>query len=291
MNINTIILILCHQNTNTTDNSNWYVLALAVVTAMAGVIIYYVQEKSRTSSFFKNCARSLYSGNSVEQATAAILLRDFINKHRYAKNTKNIMVALLRTPIPISLQKTIADIFSYAKNLNGQDLQYINMLDALIKPQSRIDYELKGGRRYKRKRLSMKQADFYHAIMQECNINNVNATKAVFFCANLSGTSFKNCVLRGANFKCAYLKGAKFDMDCILNGANFDSAVGLENAWVTVSPNTSFPLINFLDNKGVFRQYGKEIRYKPQNDNYKNLLASLGRWIRNRGHTIMAFFQ
>lgn len=276
MDAGSIKLVLDIPNTVSVDRSNWYVLALALITAIVGVIVYFVQEKSRKATFFRSCAKSLYSGNDVEQSTAAILLRDFIKKRRYAKNTKNIMVALLRTPIPISLQKTVADVFSYAKNLKGQDLQYINMLDALIKPQSRIDFELTGSKRYKRKRLSMRQADLYHAIIQECNINNIDATKAVFFCANVKGTAFKNCVLREANFKCAYVGGATFDMDCKLKGACFKDAVGLENALVQISEDTSYPLIYFLDAKGVFTEYKEEERYLPTNKDYKIFVSKLG---------------
>lgn len=276
-NMDTINVVLNGFNTSgSVDKSNWFVLVLAIVTAMTGVIIYLVRDKSRRDSFFRNCARSLYSEDTVEQATAAILLRDFIKKRKYAKNTKNIMVALLNNSIPISVQKTVADVFSYAKSLKGQDMQYINMLDALIKPQSRIDYELKGGKRNKRKRLSMRQADFYHAIIQECSINNIDATKTIFFCSNISGTSFHNCLFFEADFRCAYVKGAKFDVDCILTGANFGYAVGLETAMVQVSQNISYPLINFLDAKGIFGQYHEDVRYNPVNKNYKIFISKLG---------------
>ncbi len=186
------------------------------------------------------------------------------------------MVALLRTSIPVSLQKIIADIFSFSKSLKGQDMQYINMLDALIKPKSRIDYELKGRKRYQKKRLSMRQADLYHAIIQECNINNIDASKAVFYSANISGTSFRNCLFNGTDFRCAYVKGARFDRDCVLKGAKFENAVGLEKALVEVSENTSYPLINYLDATGIFREYQKEIRYKLVNKNYKIFISKLG---------------
>lgn len=264
------------NNPGSVDKSNWYVLVLTFVTALTGVIIYFVRENSRRDSFFKSCARSLYSEDTVQQAIAAILLRDFIKKRKYAKNTKNIMVALLNNSIPISVQKIVADVFSYANTLKGQDMQYINMLDALIKPQSRIDYELYGGKQYKRKRLSMRQADFYHAIIQECNINNIDATKTIFFCSNISGTSFHNCLFREADFRCAYVKGAKFDVDCVLVGAKFGYAVGLETAMVQVSQNTSYPLINFLDANGIFEQYHKDVRYNPVNKNYKIFISKLG---------------
>ena len=81
------------------------------------------------------------------------------------------MVELLRKPIPVGLQKTIADGFSYSGNLKGQEIQYVNMVNALIKPESRIKYELAENRFlkyiYKRRRLSMRNADFFHAVLQE----------------------------------------------------------------------------------------------------------------------------
>jgi len=279
-NTDSIVVVLSEASrTGAAVGVDWHngiMFIIALIPLLVAVVVYFIKHLTMTDSFYRKCANSLYSDSTIEQATAAILLRDFIKKRKYARNTKNIMVALLRTSIPVSLQKTIADIFSYANSLKGQDFQYINMLDALIKPQSRIDYELKGGKRYKRKRLSMRQADCYHAIIQECSINNIDASKAVFYCANISGTSFRNCLFRDANFKCAYVKGARFDEDCVLDGAVFEHAVGLDSAWVSVSQKTTLPLINFLDNKGVFRQYQREVRYTPVNQKFKIFVSKLG---------------
>ena len=252
-------------------------ISIAAITPIVAAIVYSVQNTARKDSFFKDCAKSLYSSNYVEQTTSAILLRDFIKKRKYASKTKNIMVALLRTSVPLSLQKTIADVFSYAQSLEGQDMQYINMLDAVIKPQSRIKFELTGDKKYNDERLSMRQADFYHAILQECNFNNVNATKAVFFCANLGGANFHNCIFKEANFKCAYMNGAKFDKDCELIKACFENAVGLSEAMVVnKGDGMEHPLIFFLDENGVFTHYQEDIRYKPKNKSHKIFVSKLG---------------
>ena len=180
-----IMIALVRANADSIPTStewhNWMMFIIAVIPLLVAVVVYLIRHVTMTDSFYRKCANSLNSGRTLDQITSAILLRDFIKKRNYASKTKSIMVGLLRTPIPIALQKTIADIFSYASSLKGQDLQYINMLDALIKPESRIDYEIKGDKRSKSKRISMKQADCYHAIIQECNINNVDASNAIFY--------------------------------------------------------------------------------------------------------------
>ena len=52
---------------------------ISILTAIViPTIIYIVQQHSRKSQLFNNCAKSLYSDNQIEQATAAILLRGFL---------------------------------------------------------------------------------------------------------------------------------------------------------------------------------------------------------------------
>ena len=232
-------------------------LILGITTAVVGGVAYFIQNLSRRDTFFRDCSKSLYSTNPTEQITAAIMLRNYVKRIGYAKRTKNLMVALLRTSIPVTLQKVIADVFSYARHLNGQDMQHINMIGALIKPKSRIKYELTKKKIYKYFRLSMKQADFYQAIIKDCSINNVNATKAVFYCSNLSGTSFRNCILNDANFMGANVKNVRFDDDCSLEGAIFDGAIGLEEAKVGSGQN-AHSLIQRLDKNGVYHKKNTE---------------------------------
>ena len=231
-------------------------IVLALVPFIVGIAVYYVQKSSHKDMFFKKCAESLYSTNATEQITAAILLREYANDASYESRVKNMMVALLRTSIPSSLQKVIADLFSYSDSLKGQDMQHINMLGALIKPKERVEYELTGNENIKHKRLSMQQADCYQAVIKECSINQVDATKAIFAFGNLSSTTFKNCILVNANFRGANVKYTIFDEDCDLEGADFFDAVGLEEAKVKIknnAPATTIPLIDLLDRNGIFR--------------------------------------
>lgn len=256
-------------------------ITIGIVSALVAFIAFLIQNWIRKDMFFKECAKSLYSANSTEQITAAILLRNYVNQRGYSSRTKNMMVALLRTSIPATLQKVVADVFSYSNSLEGQDMQYINMLGALIKPNACIKFELTRRSIYKHKRLSMRQADCFHAIIKECSINHVDATKAVFAYSNLSGTRFKNCILSEANFMGANVEYVVFDEDCRLKGANFAEAVGVEQAFVKICRNARIeriPLTLFLDKEGVF-SYDfprSENEYCPIDSGIKVFVSKLG---------------
>lgn len=260
---------------------------VAFLALVVPFVVYMVQQQSRNAQFFHDCTKSLFSDNPIEQSTAAILLRGFLRrpwwkflyKPDYTKDAKNLMVVLLRNSISVNLQKTIADGFSYADNLNGQDMQYINMVNALIKPKSRIKYELTGNRFFKFKRISMRKADFFHAVLQECSINNVNAKGAVFFCAILSGSSFKNCILKKANFENSNVHRVRFDADCSLEGACFKGAVGIDTATIKVARDMkSHPLIEYLDENGVFCSKGVPVgnRYVIKDEKLRVFVSKLG---------------
>lgn len=262
---------------------------VAFLALVVPFIVYMVQQQSRNAQLFHDCSKSLFSENPIEQATAAILLRSFLKrpwwkffyKPDYTKETKNLMVALLHDSISVHLQKTIADGFSFANNLKGQDMQYVNMLGALIKPKYRIKYELSESfitrGYYKRRRISMRKADFFHAVLQECSINNVNAKGAVFFCSILCGTSFRNCILTKANFINANVRKVRFDQDCSLEGACFKGAVGIETATIKVA-GTLRPLIEFLDIDGVFHSKGilEPQRYVTKTEKINIFVSKLG---------------
>ena len=260
---------------------------LSVLALVISFIVYLIQQQSRHAEMFKNCAKSLFSENPIEQSTAAILLRGFLKwnwlksfyKPNYSRDAKNLMVLLLRDSIPIKLQKTIADGFSYAGNMNGQDFQYVNMVDALIKPKSRIDYELTGREDYKAKRISMRKADFYHAVLQECSINSIDATGAIFLCAILCGSSFKNCILKKANFENSNIRKVKFDQDCQLDGASFKGAVGIDTVSIKIKgDNNEHSLVEFLDENGLFHSEGvpDTQRYSPKNSKLTVFISKLG---------------
>lgn len=276
------------------DWNNFVSIATLVVGSLAIIVplaVYMVQQQSRNAQFFHECANSLSSKDPIKQSTAAILLRGFLKrplwkflyKPDYTTEAKNLMVELLRKPISVGLQKTIADGFSYAGNLNGQEIQYVNMVNALIKPESRIKYELTDSILwkliYKRRRLSMRKADFFHAVIQECSINNVDAKGAIFFCAILNRTSFKNCILEKANFVNSNVTKVRFDEDCKLEGACFDEAVGLDTATIRVEGDkATHPLIDFLDEDGIFHstRVPEEKKYKPKKKTINLFVSKLG---------------
>ena len=266
-------------------------LSVSVLTILISLVVYIIQQQIQNANLFNRCAISLHSTNSMEQNTAAILLRSFLKHKRwnilgrnYKKETKNLMVVLLRNSIPTTLQKTLADGFSFADDLSGQDMQKINMLGALIKPQSRIDYEITKKKMFKNKRLSLKKADFYYAVLQECSINNVDATGAIFYCAIMSSTNFKNCILKDANFICSNIRFVVFDEDCDLEGAMFDGAIGIDQAIVKMKEIVNgrlkiegYALSVFLDENGVFhrdRTLGN--KYNPHNNDIKVFVSKLG---------------
>lgn len=260
---------------------------ISILTAIViPTIIYIVQQHSRKSQLFNNCAKSLYSDNQIEQATAAILLRGFLKKKQfffhpdYSKETKNLMVALLRNTLPVTLQKIIADSFSFVDDLRGQDMQYVNMLGALIKPESRVQYELYRDEKNKDAKLSMQNADFFHSVLQECSINSVNASNAIFMYSILCGTSFRNCILDGARFDGANLNGVKFDEDCSLIGAHFKGAIGLDNAFVRIKGTSTqeLPLLDFLDARGQYQTQASDSinRYKTEEQSLTIFVSKLG---------------
>lgn len=266
-------------------------LGVSVLTIIISLVVYVIQQQIQNANLFNRCANSLHSCNPMEQNTAAILLRSFLRHKRrhvlgrnFKNEAKNLMVVLLRDPIPTTLQKTLADGFSYAEDLRGQDMQYVNMLGALIKPQSWIDYEITKNEKYKNNRLSLKKADFYYAILQECSINSVDATGAIFYCTIMPSTRFRNCILRDANFVCSNIKHVVFDEDCDLEGAMFAGAIGLDSAKVKVKETVNgvietnkYSISDFLDSEGIFhhdRSLGN--KYQPTKDDINIFISKLG---------------
>lgn len=244
-------------------------VVITIITAIVGIVAFLIQNKIRRDGIFKDCAKSLYADNLTQQITSAIMLRDYIRKCCYSTQTKNLMVALLRTSIPVTLQKVVADVFSYAWSLNKQDMQCINMVGALIKPTSKV------------RRLSMREADFFYAIMRDCSINNIDATEAIFQNANLSGTSFHNCVLRSADFQGANVKKVRFDQDCDLEQANFKGAVGLSETQIKLKNKITkeieiYALIDCLDENGIFHCERPATQYKAENEALPIFISKLG---------------
>ena len=275
-------------------DKDFWVVATFSVGALALVVpfvVYMVQQQLRYAQFFHDCAKSLQSENPIEQSTAAILLRGFLKrpwwqflyKPNYTQETKNLMVSVLNKQISVSLQKTVADGFSYTGHLKGQDMQKVNMVGALIKPYYRIKYELADNpiikEYYKHRRLSMRKADFFHAVLQECSINNVNAKGIVFLSSILCRTSFRNCILKNANFQNSNVLNVKFDEFCKLEGANFKGAVGIDSATKGVKGEKDpRPLIEYLNEEGVFCSKGvlPKNRYVYENEEINIFVSKLG---------------
>ncbi len=259
-------------------------ITLSLITLLISAIVFFVQQQIRYTQFFHECTKALHSENTIEQNAAAILLRSFLSREwwsilirpNYSKEAINLMVILLRQHLSTDLQKTIGDGFSFAKNLNGQDMQYIIMFDGLIKPQSRIKYELTRNPKYKEKRIQMNNADFFHSTLQGCSINSINANGVIFLNSILCGTSFRNCIFENGNFENANLNGVRFDEDCYLEGASFKGAIGLDNAFVKNKQGESKVLINYLDQNGIFRHYNSGTNYSAIQPNINIFVSKLG---------------
>lgn len=244
-------------------------------------IVYRIQRRIQYDRAFQECAKSLHSDNPVEQEVAAIMLRQYLHSSwwglgSHAQEAKNLITVLLRQSIPVDLQKTLADGLSYANDMDGQDLQYVNMLNVSIKPQSAIDYELDQEPELKEDRISMRKADLYHAVIQESSINFVDATGAIFYCALLKRSNFHNCILRDADFRCTNVHEVCFDSDCQLEGARFAGAVGVETAMVKLNSGDRCALIDFLDDEGVFRHNCGDKKYENRSNTMKIFVSKLG---------------
>lgn len=272
------------MTTNITNDSLTAVsIVIAAITLIVSAIVYVIQRRAQYDRAFRECTKALHSKNPIEQTTAAILLRSYL-KHKwfapyfnsYSVEAKNLMVALLTQPIPASLQKTIADGFSYVHNMDGQDMQYVNMKGTSIKPDSAVNFEITDKRKYKRKRISMRNVDFFHSVIQESSINFVDAQDAVFYCSLLNNTVFHNCILKEANFRCANVSNVCFDQDCSLEGAKFRDAVGLETVKVKINGKETRPLLDFLDKDGIFHVEGSTETYSNNIEDYRVFVSKLG---------------
>lgn len=258
-----------------------------IVAIIVGIVIPFVvvlfQSRSHYEQLFRDCTNALHSKECNEQISAAILLRSFYKcrwyywfRSPYAKEVTNVVVALLRSPIPLILQKTLADSLSYAQHLDGQDLQGINMQNVSIKPESAIKYETTQRIRYKKKRLSLRSSDLFHAVILSSNINYLDARGAVFNYALLSGTCFHNCILEGAMFECANMTNVKFDADCKLEGASFSSAIGLNTVVIKTADHKQETLLNHLDSNGVFHNDIPNEKYTYAPTKLKIFVSKLG---------------
>lgn len=238
----------------------WVVGMYSITTVIIAIVVFIYQNKKYRNERYKQYASDLYrEDNPTAQITSAILLRSYLKpklfgfSKSYAKDTLNLIAALLRHTPSGNLQKTLADSLSYVVEADGQDFQYANMRLSSIKPASQIKYTITKDAKYLGERISLRSADFYKANISDSGLYHIDAENAVFFSALLNNTTFHNCILRNANFKDADVHNLKFRM-CDLEGAIFSGARRIETARVYKGLNDKDyePLIKYLDASGKF---------------------------------------
>ncbi len=206
---------------------------LPTLTAIGGLLVTvfgylgYQNRRARLTAIrqaFTEAVSSLAADDDERRLAAAILLRRFFDKsselgfrtllpvHRrapYAAEAVGVIAAVLRGQQAGNFQKLLADGLAYAPDLAGADLQKTNLQNAYLAP--------------KRKRTSLKQADFYRADLSGASLKGASAEGAIFYQARLSNAVLKGADLRKANFYQADLNGARFD-GAILTGALFQES-------------------------------------------------------------------
>lgn len=161
----------------------------------------------KIKDLFESTVSKLSSNNSSEKISSAILLRRFLDKDSelgvggtpLAKETINVIAAMLRVEKTGDFQKLLADSLKYATTLKDSDLQRANLRNAVLG----------------KKNLNFENTDFYQADLSNASFKyeagkGVNLANSVFYQANLQGTNFEGSNLDGTNFYQANLEGAKF---------------------------------------------------------------------------------
>ena len=170
---------------------------------------------------FDNVVSQLSSSNPSAQLSAAILLRRFFDAKRLkkspelAKETTNVISALLRTISTGVYQKTLADGLAYARDLSFADLQKTNLQDAYL--------GIKDGR------ISMKSSDMFLSDLSYALLENIDGHGVIFYRSILFCTQIKNCDFTEASFYGADLTGVTFK-NVILKNADFTNAENVPQA-------------------------------------------------------------
>ena len=206
---------------------------VAIVSAIVYGIIYGVlkfirdlrerraRQHDEYQKSFDTLVAQLTSDNKTAQLSAAILLR------RYFKDTKkkrhvdlkmetvNVISSLLKT-LPTSVfQKTLADGLAYAVDLSKCDLQKTNLQDVLLDN--------------KYQQVIMNETDLFLADLSYANLEGITAHGIILYRAISFCTRIKNCDFTDANFRGADLTGVSFK-NCILKGADFTDALNVPPA-------------------------------------------------------------
>lgn len=264
--------------------SGVYAIITGIITSVSSATVFIYQHIKHKNERYKQYASDLYrEDNETAQITSAILLRSYLGTRKvwsdnsYSKNTLNLIAAILRHSPNGNLQKTLADSISYVHKADGQDFQYANMHMCSIKPQSRMRYDITGNAKLLQKYISLRGADFYRADISLSGLYNINAEKGVFFECALRNTTFHNSILKEADFRSADVCNLKFK-DCDLQGAKFDGALQLEKAKIYDKKKgiDGIPLIDFLDEEGVFIGLQSNRKYNVNNIPQKIFISKLG---------------
>lgn len=246
-----------------------------LIPAIAAGVVFFYQKINHNQNNFIRLTSDLHSENKINQITSAILLRTFLSKSRYRKETLNVIVALLRVLPNGNLQKTLADCLTYVPEAKGQDFQNVNLHYGLIKPQSYIDFELNKNPELLNDRISFVGTDFYESYITSASIHSVDFTNATMSGVLLCGTTFRNCIFKGVMFKNADMNGCKF-IDCVLDKTDFSGArrvstITLKNCRADGKTIDSAnlkddALVEFLVDNGLMKKKpattGERVKYK-----------------------------
>lgn len=196
-------------------------IAYGIVNAIHHLRTGRERKKEAFLKSFDTLVAQLTSDNKTAQLSAAILLR------RYFKDTKkkehadlkietiNVISSLLKT-LPTSVfQKTLADGLAYAVDLSKCDLQKTNLQDVLLDN--------------KYQQVIMNETDLFLADLSYANLEGITAHGIIFYRAILFCARIKNCDFTNANFRGADLSGISFK-NCILKGADFTDALNVPPA-------------------------------------------------------------
>lgn len=167
---------------------------------------------------FRETVEAISSPNIEVRMASAILLRRFFDEKSefgvggapFAKDTVNVIAAILKTLKTSDFQKTLADSLKFAPNrfLKNGDFQRANLAKAYLGEVG----------------VAFEDADFYQANLSGASFKGANLKGAKFYEAKLSGTVFTKTCLASSNFASAICQNVSF-RDADLSNANFEGAI------------------------------------------------------------------
>ena len=212
-------------------SKNWELIA-----SIALLPIFLVMKRQYTSFItrtnrknigeaFRQTVGGLSSKDIEVQMSSAVLLRRFfdskseygVGRTPYARDTINVIAAILKSLPTGYLQKTLADGIRFAPNgyLQNADFQGSNLSSALLNKKEATDNH---------KNSNFEGTDFFQANLSQATLRNSTLIGAVFCEATLYETRFNNSQLQKSNFSGSSLHGTNFS-DANLTGASFAGSV------------------------------------------------------------------